>query len=253
MLRRWPNTYYIDDFNPASLVSHASVEDEQQLEAIDMIRDMKDRLTMIPELAPLFMKHEEKLSESLKNIVRLADGEGLQTHSGLHGLRGVDEPLMFSLIGATVEVPNRVYKVLSSLGPKLYFFRTKFEQATKEQLTTNLQGLIYDLKVKNIKDALFDYLKWLEVCPLMVDVVSVPDTDTNNSQEPKPAISHKRVIEWNQSKDELEAIEMLANLALLLAKIRTNTYAYEAKSKDATGVIATANTVYGQPYSNTTR
>jgi Mn-dependent DtxR family transcriptional regulator len=238
MLRRWPNTYYIDDFNPASFVSHASVEDEQQLEAIDMIRDMKDRLTMIPELAPLFMKHEEKLSDSLKNIVRLADGEGLQTHSGLHGLRGVDEPLMFSLVGATVEVPNRVYKVLSSLGPKLYFFRTKFEQATKQQLKSNLQGLIYELKVRNIKDALFDYLKWLEVCPLMVDLVNIPSKDTgidadNNNTTTTVVPARRRVIEWNQSKDEPEAIEMLADLALLLAKIRTNTYAYEAKSKDA--------------------
>jgi hypothetical protein len=243
MLRRWPNTYYVDDFNPASLVSHASVEDVEQLEAIDMIRDMKDRLTMIPELSPLFMKHEEKLSESLKNIVRLADGEGLQTHSGLHGLRGIDEPLMFSLIGATVEVPNRVYKVLSSLGPKLYFFRTKFKQSTIEQLKANLLGPIYDLKVRNVKDALFDYLKWLEVCPLMIDVVSIPDTNadtnpnpnqnTNPAAEQKTTPTRRRVITWDQSKDEPEAIEMIAYLALLLAKIRTNTYAYEAKSKEA--------------------
>jgi predicted transcriptional regulator len=229
--------------------SHASVEDAVQLEAIDMIRDMKDRLTMIPELSPLFMKHEEKLSESLKNIVRLADGEGLQTHSGLHGLRGIDEPLMFSLIGATVEVPNRVYKVLSSLGPKLYFFRTRFKQSTIEQLKTNLLGQGFEVKVKNIKDALFDYLKWLEVCPLMIDVVSIPSANTNtDNQETKPTPARKRVIAWDQSKDEPEAVEMLAYLALLLAKIRTNTYAYEAKSKEAKLTIDDSNDNQQQDY-----
>src|ERR671931_468679 len=105
MLRSWPATYYSDDINPASFVSHANVENEEDLELKDLIRQMKDRLTMFPELAPLFMKHEEALGEILNKFTRLADGEGYLSHSGLHGLRGVDEPLM-----------DRVYKVLSSLG-----------------------------------------------------------------------------------------------------------------------------------------
>jgi hypothetical protein len=176
MLRRWPNTFYTDEFNPASLVSHANVDETKiDLESVDMIRDMKDRLTMLPELSPLFMKHEEKLGETLSKLTRLPDGEGLKTHSGLHGLRGVDEDLMFSIIGATVQVPNRVYKVLSSLGPKLYFFRTAFIQTTKQQLKENIKGADFKLKTRNIKETLFSYLKWLEVCPLMENLASMPE------------------------------------------------------------------------------
>jgi hypothetical protein len=234
MLRRWPNTFYTDEFNPASLVSHANVDDTKvDLEAVDMIRDMKDKLTMLPELSPLFMKHEEKLGETLSKLVRLADGEGLKTHSGLHGLRGIDDDLMFSIIGATVQVPNRVYKVLSSLGPKLYFFRTKFVPPTKEQLKANLKGADFRLKVRNIKDALFSYLKWLEVCPLMENLVSIPNTEGGLDQNKIESSTRRVITQWDKSKDEDSALDMIAELALLLAKLRGNTYAYESKSTGA--------------------
>ena len=120
--------YYVDKINLKSFVSHANVENREELEYIDLIRDMKDRLFLIPELAPIFMQREDVLVEILSTLVRLADGEGLLTHSSLHGLRGVDDKLMFSMLGATVEIPSRVYKVLSSLGPKLYFYRINFKE-----------------------------------------------------------------------------------------------------------------------------
>jgi hypothetical protein len=210
MLRRWPNTYYEDEFNPASFVSHANVENKEDLEYIDMIRDMKDNLTMIPELSRIFMMPEDKLAEILKKLVRVADGEGFVSHSGLHGKRGIDDRLMFSMIGATVEVPNKVYKILTSLGPKLYFLRTKFKEPTKSQLLADLRGQGFELKVRNIKNALFDYLKCLEACPLMVNIVSVANS-AGGLDQTKIDSSTRRVIEWDQSKDEPKALEIIAD------------------------------------------
>jgi hypothetical protein len=240
MLRRWFATYYVDKINPKSFVSHANVENKEELEDIDLIREMKDRLFLIPELAPIFMQNEETLIEILSTLVRLADGEGLLTHSGLHGLRGIDEPLMFTLIGATVEIPNKVYKVLSSLGPKLYFYRTKFREPTPEELLRNLTATPFNVKARNIKDALFSYLKWLEACPLMVNLVPVSNVvDANSSssadqsESKKNEVATRRVIEWDQSKDVQEALKMITELALLLAHIRGNAYAYESKTRRA--------------------
>jgi hypothetical protein len=181
------------------------------------------------------MKHEEALGEILNKFTRLADGEGYLSHSGLHGLRGVDEPLMFSLIGATVEIPNRVYKVLSSLGPKLYFYRAKFREPTKQELKSNLKGVPFRIKTRNIKDALFAYLKCLEACPLMVNLVGVPNVDggLSSDQSKKNEVAIRRTIEWDGSKDAEDAIDMMADLALLLARIRGNAYAFESKSSKA--------------------
>ena len=108
MLRRWFGIYYVDNINPKSFVSYANVENKEELEYIDLIRDMKDRPFLIPELAPIFMQKEDVLVEILSTLVRLAYGEGLLTHSGLHGLRGIDDKLMFSMVGATVEIPSSI-------------------------------------------------------------------------------------------------------------------------------------------------
>lgn len=232
MLRRWFGTYYVDKINPKSFVSHANVENREELEYIDLIRDMKDRLFLIPELAPIFMQKEDVLVEILSTLVRLADGEGLLTHSGLHGLRGVDDRLMFSMVGATVEIPTRVYKALSSLGPKLYFYRTNFKQPLEQQLQDDITGKSFEVKIRNIKNALFDYLKWLEVCPLMVNIVSVANTDGGLDQT-KIDSSTRRVIEWDKSKDDINAIKMISRIAILLARIRGNAYAYESRSTGA--------------------
>ena len=243
MLRRWFGTYYVDKINPKSFVSHANVENREELEYIDLIRDMKDRLFLIPELAPIFMQKEDVLVEILSTLVRLADGEGLLTHSGLHGLRGIDDKLMFSMIGASVEIPSKVYKVLSSLGPKLYFYRTNFKEPLEQELQDNITGKGFEVKIQNIKNALFDYLKWLEVCPLMVNVVSVANSDGGLDQT-KMDSSTRRVIGWDKPKDDINAIKMISRIAILLARIRGNTYAYESTSGRAKLVSSTNEDVH---------
>jgi hypothetical protein len=54
-------------------------------------------------------------------ITRVVDGHGYFSNSGAHGGRGYDTPIMFVWIGAAVDIPRRVHKQLSTLGPKLYF------------------------------------------------------------------------------------------------------------------------------------
>ena len=79
---------------------------------------MKDHMFAVPELAPIFMQREDILVDTLSTLVRLADGEGFLGHSGLWGDRGIDGKLMFTMIGAIVDVAPNVYKILSALGSK---------------------------------------------------------------------------------------------------------------------------------------
>ena len=58
----------------------------------------------------------------------------------------------------------------------------------------------------------------------MVNVVSVGNTSGGLDQ--KIDSSTRRVIEWDKSKDERNAIRMIARTAILLSRIRGNTYAY---------------------------
>ena len=76
-------------------------------------------------------------------------------------------PMMFVWIGAAVDIPKRVHKCLSTLGPKLYFLRLPKEvyPNPEEEYLKQIKGTDFGTKVSAIHNALFDYLKWFELCP----------------------------------------------------------------------------------------
>lgn len=231
MLRSWPDTYYKDKINPKSWITHAAKDDAAKLEGIDLVREIKDRMFLIPELAPIIMQDEKILADTLSTLTRLADGQGLSTHSGLWGERNVAGPLMFTMLGATVRIPSHVYKILTGLGPKIYFYNTEFKQASRQELVNqNISEEFHKAKCRAIKEAIFSYLQWLEVCPSLIEIIETTtehDQDSNRYEGVTKVVN--RAIKWNKKEDDRNAIEIIADLALLLAKVRGDAYAYQSK------------------------
>jgi hypothetical protein len=105
---------------------------------------------------------------------------------------------MFTWVGAAVDIPYKVYKILHTLGPRMYFFRMKFEEQTPEQLLQfTKEAQRFNAKREPIIDALFDYLKWFEICPI---------------KNPR--------IEWDWNSDSMEALRYIAGAADLLSFLR---------------------------------
>ena len=126
--------------------------------------EIRNKLFLTPELAPTFASKEEDLIQVLGIMTRILDGHGYESDTGAHGHRGYNERMMFAWIGAAVDVPRRVHKLLSTLGPKLYFLRlskiTKTEDKYLDQLIVSFAGIEND-----IKNALFEYMKYFEIGP----------------------------------------------------------------------------------------
>ncbi|MGA9843564.1 MAG: hypothetical protein WBQ25_14730 [Nitrososphaeraceae archaeon] len=129
-----------------------------------MLPNVKNRIFCTPEFAPIFTLREDDLRAILGIITRIADGQGLASNSGVYGRRAYEGTHMFTWIGAAVEVPYMVYKVLATLGPKLYFFRLPFKDVTTENLVKDI-GTDFNIKFDTVQTALFDYLKWFEIGP----------------------------------------------------------------------------------------
>ena len=70
--------------------------------------------------------------EILGILTRILDGDGFESDTGAHGHRGYNEKIMFSWIGAAVDIPWRVHKVLGNLGAKLYFLRLPKSDKTED-------------------------------------------------------------------------------------------------------------------------
>ena len=212
MLNKWPQTFYTDHFTSKSLVSHSTAVTKEELVDIDMLPRWKNKLVLLPELAPIFTAKDEDLTHLLGILTRVLDGQGYQSDSGAHGHRGYDEEIMFVLTGASVEIPHKVYKALGYLGPKLYFLRIPSHDKTQKERLANLSENFGD-KEEKIQAALFEYLKWLEIRPdMQID---------NESGLPK--------IEWDHSKDDRQALIYIIKLADLLAPLRGVSQTWETR------------------------
>ena len=119
-------------------------------------------------------------------ITRIADGQGLASDSGAHGHRAYEGTHMLVWIGAAVDVPYNVHKVLATLGPKLYFFRLPYADRTVDEIMKDMGG-DFSIKFDSIQTALYDYLKWFEIGPELKH----DDTDGEGELDKDPLIQEK--------------------------------------------------------------
>ena len=90
-----------DDFTPAAFVSHAANRKKTQLEAIDLLPRIKNKVMLTKELAPLFRDDEKEQRQNFARLTSVLDGNGYTTSSGTHGTRGYTGSYLFNWLGAT--------------------------------------------------------------------------------------------------------------------------------------------------------
>jgi hypothetical protein len=119
LFRKWHHVFYTDSFSAKSMVSHSTAVKKEDLPKIDMLPKIRNNLLLTPELSPTFAKKDDDLIEILGILTRVLDGHGYESDTGAHGHRGYNEPMMFTWVGAAVDIPYKVHKYLGTLGPKL--------------------------------------------------------------------------------------------------------------------------------------
>ena len=78
---------------------------------------------------------------------------------------------MFTMIGAAVDIPRKIYKHLSNLGPKLFFFRIAGSNDTYDEYIKILKEDNFDVKKQELQEKISEYLKWFDQCyPIEQDV-----------------------------------------------------------------------------------
>lgn len=202
MLRDTINTFYTDIFTAKAFVSNSTAVSKDKLKDIDMLPKIKNKLFLVSELSAQFTKKEEEVQEILGIFVRLADGHGLKINTGAHGERGYRDTY-FNMIGAAVDIPYKVYRLLGSLGPKLYFLRLpKIDKKEDEYLTEMFEDE-YPIKFAKVKQALNDYLNIFVMCPDML-------------LEKESKLSR---IQWSKNDDK-ETSRLIIRMSILLSHLR---------------------------------
>jgi hypothetical protein len=204
------NSYYTDNFSARALVSHYAGMNEEQLKKIDMLPRIKNKIFLCSELSPMFTKKEEDLKEIIGLITRVLDGQGLVTDSGTCGQRNYKGEYMFTWLGAAVDIPYRVHKLMGTIGPKLYFLRLSKIKKTEDMLLEAMDKDDFIPKYNKIKETLMDYLGWFDRCPISVD-----------GKEIVTKMGNLIKIQWENDKDEEYARRVIIKMAVLLGHLRS--------------------------------
>ena len=120
---------------------------------------------VVPELAPIFGKNPDALLESFSILVRVFDGQGLETDSGARGRRGYSGDYLFAWLGATTPVPNKVWRVMGKLGSRFLFYQMPVETDSEIQIDRLTKSLLnecsFDARVElcasNVRRFLADF------------------------------------------------------------------------------------------------
>jgi hypothetical protein len=115
--------YWLNNFTPASFVSHDATKTEAQLQKIDLLPRIIQRIMVIPEMAPIFEQRYEDLNRDIAVLTAVMDGQGYQTESGTHGHRGYTGDNRFGMLAGTTPLPTRAWQSLGKLGSRWLFYR----------------------------------------------------------------------------------------------------------------------------------
>jgi len=187
--------YTTDNFSPASFVSHASNVKREQLEKIDLLPRIKNKVLMVRDLAPILGKRDEDLLTCMGLLTRVFDGEGLQIDSGLHGQRGYKGDYLFMFLAASTPIAPKVWKVMSNFGSRLFFYYVDSADKSCVELADQLvNGISVKEKEKHcrVKTAEFVRCIW----------------DRTDG------------IFWDRSKDDRAILEEISLIAQLVACLR---------------------------------
>ena len=145
--------YSTDDFTPASFVSHASNVRREKLAQVDLLPRIRFKTMVVRDLAPIFGAKEDELLKSLALLTRALDGEGLEIDSGVHGKRGYNGDWLFMLLAATTPIPPRVFKIMGSLGSRLFFLMLHSPVKDDYELMAQNRGSTCGEKLERCKQA----------------------------------------------------------------------------------------------------
>src|SRR5262249_9723234 len=126
--------YRCDKFTPKSFVSHAANVAKDKLSEIDLLPQIKNRVLVTKELAPMFRGREDELKDTFSILIAVLDGKGFSSNSGVQGKRGYEENVVFNWIGATTPLKKDTHRLMYQLGTRLLFYEVPSVMPDEETL-----------------------------------------------------------------------------------------------------------------------
>jgi hypothetical protein len=196
-------THKLDAFSAKAMVSHFAAASESELaKKVDMLPQIKHKVVIVADLSPMFSKRVDDLTENIGILTRVLDGQGYISHSGVHGQRGEHGDYRFGLIAATTPIGGQVWRVMSSLGPRLMLFDMPVH---KESIAEQRENMI----------STYTYQDRVAACREVVSNLLVNVWNDNGARVGG--------LHWNRDEDPPEILDRIIQLAELGVILRSVT------------------------------
>ena len=196
-------THKLDAFSAKAMVSHFAAASESELsKKVDMLPQIKHKVVIVADLSPMFSKRVDDLTENIGILTRVLDGQGYISHSGVHGQRGEHGDYRFGLIAATTPIGGQVWRVMSSLGPRLMLFDMPVH---KDSISEQRQDMI----------ATYTYQDKVAACREVVSDLLVKVWNDNGARVGG--------VHWDRAADPPEVLDRIIQLAELGVVLRSVT------------------------------
>ena len=197
-------TYSSDTFTPASFVSNAANVAKDKLAKLDLLPRIRRKMFLVRDMATIFSARDDDLMKNMGILTRVLDGEGLSTDTGIHGRRALRGDYLFMMLAASTPIPPRVWKVMGTLGQRIFFLGLHLKRKTKQELIKQLKDTSYKKKELECRRVTRDLLLTLWN-------------------------KHSEGVEWDKQDDDDEFLGIIAQCALLLARLRGQVFVYKEK------------------------
>ena len=200
------HVYWSDQFTAAAFVSHSTTTKKEDLKNVDMLPKIRHKTMITPELSTIFSDRKDSLTQTMGVLTRILDGHGYQKDTGAHGGRGYQGDYFFTWLGATTPIQPHVWKLMSTIGARLYFINVNTKVKNDGDMVDQLLGEdVYGTKLKNCKEATKAFLIGFKQ-------------------------AHPDKVDWDRSKEDREVIKVIAKLAMLLSRLRGAVEVYKTNS-----------------------
>ena len=194
-------THKLDAFSAKAMVSHFAASSESELaQKIDMLPQIKHKVVFVADLSPMFSKRVDDLMENIGILTRVLDGQGYVSHSGVHGRRGDHGDYRFGFVAATTPIGGQVWRVMSSLGPRLMLFDMPVHEETMDEQRQDMVGTR-------------TYADKVAICREVVSSVLTTVWNDNGAQVGG--------LTWDRAKDPPEVLDGIIKLAELGVILRS--------------------------------
>jgi hypothetical protein len=200
-------TYSNDKFTPSSFVSGAANVSKTELDKVDLLPRLRNKMLIIRDLATVFSKKEDDLRESLGLLTRVLDGEGLVIDTGTHGRRGYEGDFLFMMLAASTPIPPKVWKIMGNIGSRLFFLKINSKEKTDYELTEQITYKSYKEKEYACKEITKNllYTLWNK---------------------------YPSGVEWDKAQDSQQAKMFISRTSKLLARLRGVINVWKDRSPD---------------------